>query len=215
MNFKQVFNFKQRIAELVSLFKNIKTFDFLGRLKNITKDIPGLAALAGATLMFIGAFLPYIYAGVEFWGIKEYSYANLFQCGGWYVFFLTLIMLGLAYFKQVFWAGLTSALCLTITILQGIVVPLSYKSDYFLSSVKAGVHVGWFFILFGELAIIGAFALQYFVMNKKAAPAVEAPAAPVAEAPVAPVAPVVETPVVEAPVAEAPVAAVTEENNAQ
>ena len=204
MNFKQVFNFKQRINELVSLFKNIKTFDFLGRLKNITKDIPGLAALAGATFMFIGAFLPYIYAGVEFWGIKEYSYANLFQCGGWYVFILTLIMIGLAYFKQTFWAGLTSALCFTITILQGIVVPLSYKfsEGYYFGAVKAGVHVGWFFILFGELAIIGAFALQYFVMNKKTAPAVEAAATPVAEAPVA-------------PVVEAPVAPVAEENNAQ
>lgn len=214
MNFKQVFNFKQRIAELISVFKNIKTFDFLGRLKNILKDIPGLAALAGATLMFIGAFLPYIFAGVEFWGIKEYSYANLFQCGGWYVFFLTLVMLGLAYFKQTFWAGLTSALCLTITVIQGIAVPLSYKfsEGYYLGSVKAGVHVGWFFILFGELAIIGAFALQYFVMNKKAAevPAVEAEAtatteAPVAEAPVAEeVAPAVEAPVAEAVAEEAP-----------
>lgn len=211
MNFKQVFNFKQRIGELVSLFKNIKTFDFLGRLKNITKDIPGLAALAGATLMFIGAFLPYIFAGVEIWGIKSYEYANLFQCGGWYVFFLTLVMLGLAYFKQIFWAGLTSALCLTITFIQGIAVPASYKlsGGYYLSSVKAGVHVGWFFILFGELAIIGAFALYYFVMNKKAAeaPAVEAVATPVAEAPVAPVAevaPVVEETVAEAPAVEAP-----------
>lgn len=208
MDFKAVFNFKQRVAELISLFKNIKTFDFLGRLKNILKDIPGLAALAGATLMFIGAFLPYIFAGVEFWGIKEYSYANLFQCGGWYVFFFTLVMLGLAYFKQIFWAGLTSALCLTITILQGIVVPLSYKvaEGYYFGTVKAGVHVGWFFILFGELAIIGAFVLKYFVMKKNETPAVEAEATAVAEAPVAPVteAPVVEAPV--APVAETPVA---------
>ncbi len=208
MDFKKVFNFKQRIAELISLFKNIKTFDFLGRLTNILNDIPGLVALAGATLMFIGAFLPYIFCGVEFWGIKEYSYANLFQCGGWYVFFFTLVMLGLAYFKQIFWAGLTSALCLTITILQGIVVPLSYKfaDGYYLGSVKAGVHVGWFFILFGELAIIGAFALYYFVMNKNnaEAPAVEAEATAVEEAPVA-----------EAPVAEAPVEAVTEEAPAE
>lgn len=215
MNFKQVFNFKQRINELVSLFKNIKNFDFLGRLKNILSDIPGLAALAGATFMFIGAFIPNFFYGVEFWGIKEYGYDNLFQVGwGVFVFMLTLAIMGLAYFKQTFWAGLTSALCLTITLLQGIIVPASYKlvsgySDY----VKSGVHVGWFFILLGELAIIGAFALQYFVMNKKAAPAVEATATPVAEAPVAPVAPAVEAPV--APVVEAPVAPVAEENNAQ
>ena len=215
MNFKEIFNFKQRIAELVALFKNIKNFDFLGRLTNIVKDIPGLVALAGATLMFIGAFLPNIFYGVEFWGMKEYGYDNLFQLNwGVLVFLLTLALIGLAYFKQYFWAGLTSVLCLTITVLQGIIYPATYKlaggySDY----VKSGVHVGWFFLLIGELALIGAFVLNYFVFNKKAAPAVEAQAAPVAEAPVAPVTPAVEAPVAPvAPVAEAPA---TEEAPAQ
>lgn len=210
MNFKQVFNFKQRIAELVSLFKNIKTFDFLGRLKNILKDIPGLAALAGATLMFIGAFLPNIFYGVEIWGIKSYDYDNLFQIGwGVLVFMLTLAIIGLSYFKQTFWAGLTSALCFTITLLQAIIIPASYKlvSGYYSDYVKSGVHVGWFFILFGELAVLGAFALQYFVMKKNETPAVEATATPVAEVPVA------EAPV--APVVEAPAAPVAEDTNAQ
>ena len=178
MNFKHVFNFKQRIAELVSLFKNIKTFDFLGRLKNILKDIPGLAALAGATLMFIGAFLPNIFYGVEIWGIKSYDYDNLFQIGwGVLVFMLTLAIIGLSYFKQTFWAGLTSALCFTITLLQAIIIPASYKlvSGYYSAYVKSGVHVGWFFLIFGELAIIGAFVLQYFVQSKNAqTPVIEA-----------------------------------------
>lgn len=198
MNFKQVFNFKQRIAELISVFKNIKTFDFLGRLKNILKDIPGLAALAGATLMFIGAFVPNIFYGVEIWGIKSFDYDILFQLNwGVLVFLLTLAIMGLAYFKQTFWAGLTSALCFTITVLQGIIIPASYKfvSGYYSEYVKAGVHVGWFLILFGELAVIGAFVLHYFVMNKNetVAPAVEAEATPDATA---------ETPVIETPVAE-------------
>ena len=200
MDFKKVFNFKQRIAELVSLFKNFTDFDFLGRLKNILSDIPGLAALAGATLMFIGAFLPNIFYGVEIWGVKSYDFANLFQIGwGVIVFLLTLAILGLSYFKQIFWAGLTSALCLTITFLQGIVVPATYKlaGGYVSEYVKAGVHVGWFFILFGELAVIGAFALYYFVMKNDGAPAIEAEATAVeAEAPV------VEA-TVEAPAAEA------------
>lgn len=198
MNFKQIFNFKQRIAELIAVFKNIKSFDFLGRLKGILKDIPGLVALAGATLMFIGAFLPNIYLGVEIWGIKSYDYDNLFVLNwGVLVFILTLAIMGLAYFKQTFWAGLTSALCLTITFLQGIIYPVTYKfvSGYYADYVKSGVHVGWFFLLFGELAVLGAFALQYFVYSKKAAetPAVEAVVAPVIET----------VPAVEAPVAEA------------
>lgn len=202
MDFKKVFNFKQRIAELISLFKNIKTFDFLGRLKNILKDIPGLAALAGATLMFIGAFIPNYWAGL--WGINTYT--NLFQAPwGVLIFILTLGMLGLAYFKQIFWAGLTSALCFTITVIQAIAFPVAIKLESG-GWIDAGVHVGFFFILLGELAVMGAFALHYFVMSKKEAPAVEAEATPVAEAPVA------ETPVVEAPVAEeAPVETATTE----
>lgn len=216
MNFKQVFNFKQRIAELIALFKNIKNFDFLGRLKNILSDIPGLAALAGATLMFIGAFLPNIFYGVEIWGIKSYEFDNLFQIGwGVIVFLLTLAILGLAYFKQTFWAGLTSALCLTISLLQAIIIPVSYKlaGGYVSEYVKSGVHVGWFFILFGELAVIGAFALQYFVMKKDETPAVEAEATVVEEAPAAEA--VVEAPVVEvAPAAEAVVEAAAEATEA-
>ncbi|MBQ2825556.1 MAG: hypothetical protein IJF19_04720 [Clostridia bacterium] len=52
--------------------------------------------------------------------------------------------------------------------------------------------------MIGELAVIGAFALHYFVFNKnEAAPAIEAKAAPVAEAPAT------ETPA-EASVVEAP-----------
>ena len=200
MNFKEIFNFKKRIAELISLFKNIAKFDFLGRLKGILKDIPGLVALAGATLMFIGAFIPNYYAG--FWGINTYT--NLFQSPwGWLVFLLTLGILGLAYFKQIFWAGLTSALCFTISVIQAIAFPAAIKIESG-GWMDAGVHVGWFFILFGELAIVGAFALNYFVFNKKAeAPAIDAEATPV-ETPVAeeaPVAPVEEAPV-EAPVAE-------------
>ena len=146
--------------------------------------IYGLAALTGATLMFIGAFLPNIFYGVEIWGVKSYDYANLFQIGwGVLVFLLTLAILGLSYFKQIFWAGLTSALCLTITFLQAIIVPVSYKlaGGYVSEYIKAGVHVGWFFILFGELAVIGAFALYYFVMNKDEAPAIEAEATAVDE----------------------------------
>lgn len=209
MDFKSVFNFKQRIAELISLFKNIKTFDFLGRLTNILKDIPGLVALAGATLMFIGAFLPNIFYGVEIWGVKSFDSDILFQLNwGVFVFILTLGIMGLAYFKQTFWAGLTSALCFTITVLQGIIIPATYKlvSGYYSEYVKAGVHVGWFFLLFGELAVIGAFALQYFVMNKKdaEAPAVEAEATAVAETPVAEVVTEETAPVVEAVAEEAP-----------
>lgn len=199
MDFKKVFNFKQRIAELISLFKNIKTFDFLGRLKNILSDIPGLVALAGGTLMFIGAFIPNYWAGL--WGINTYT--NLFQAPwGVLIFILTLGMLGLAYFKQIFWSGLTAALCFTISLIQAIAFPAAIKLESG-GWIDAGVHVGFFFVLLGELAIIGAFALHYFVMNKKAAetPAVEAEATPVVEAPVAE-APVAEAPVVEAPVAE-------------
>lgn len=176
MSFKEVFNFKKRGSELISVFKNIKTFDFLGRLKTITSHLPSLIALAGATLMLIGSFLPYIFVGIEagFLGISQYEYANLFQCGGWFIFFLAFVMTGLAYFKQTFWAGLTSALCFTVTALQGIIVPASYKAGYWYTEVKAGVHVGWFFLLLGELAILGAFVLQYFVQNKNAeTPAIE------------------------------------------
>lgn len=201
MNFKQIFNFKQRIAELISVFKNIKNFDFLGRLKNILSDIPGLVALAGGTLMFIGAFIPNYWAGL--WGIN--TYANLFQSPwGWFMFILTLGVLGLAYFKQVFWAGLTSALCFTISVIQAIAFPAAIKLESG-GWMEAGVHVGWFFLLFGELAVIGAFALHYFVFNKNAAaPVIEAEATPVAEADATPV---VEAPVAvaeEAPAEEAP-----------
>lgn len=205
MNFKEIFNFKARIGELISLFKNIAKFDFLGRLKTIVKDIPGLVALAGATFMFIGAFIPNYWAGL--WGINTYT--NLFQAPwGVLIFILTLGILGLAYFKQIFWAGLTSALCFTITFIQAIAFPVAIKVESG-GWVDAGVHVGFFFVLFGELAILGAFALNYFVFNKKAeaAPAVEAEATPVAEAAVE--APVVDT--VEAPVAEATEATVDAE----
>lgn len=203
MDFKKVFDFKQRIAELISLFKNFTSFDFLGRLKNILSDIPGLVALAGGTLMFIGAFIPNYWAGL--WGINTYT--NLFQAPwGVLIFILTLGMLGLAYFKQIFWAGLTSALCFTISLIQAIAFPAAIKIESG-GWVDAGVHVGFFFVLLGELAIIGGFALHYFVMNKKAAqtPAIDATAAPVAEATAT------EAPVVEAPVAET----VTEEVPAQ
>lgn len=210
MDFKQVFNFKQRIAELISVFKNIKNFDFLGRLTGILKDIPGLVALAGATLMFIGAFIPNYWAGL--WGINTYT--NLFGAPwGWLVFILTLGVMGLAYFKQTFWAGLTSALCLTISVIQAIAFPAAIKIESG-GWMDAGVHVGWFFLLIGELAVVGAFALHYFVFNKNTAetPAVEAQATPVAENPVAPVAEIaVEAPV--APVAE--VAPAVEEAPAQ
>lgn len=202
MNFSQVFNFKQRIGELITLFKNISKFDFLGRLKNILSDIPGLVALAGGTFMFIGAFIPNYWAG--FWGINEYR--NLFGSPwGWFMFILTLGVLGLSYFKQIFWAGLTSALCLTISVIQAIAFPAAIKLESG-GWIDAGVHVGWFFILFGELAVIGAFALHYFVYAKKAAAPV-APVAPV-EAPVAPAAPVapVEAPVAPVAPVEAPTA---------
>ncbi|MBR3987982.1 MAG: hypothetical protein IKK10_01615 [Clostridia bacterium] len=202
MDFKKVFNFKQRIAELISLFKNIKTFDFLGRLKNITKDIPGLVALAGATLMFIGAFVPNYWAGL--WGINTYT--NLFQAPwGVLIFILTLGMLGLAYFKQIFWAGLTSALCFTISLIQAIAFPAAIKIESG-GWVDAGVHVGFFFVLIGELAIIGAFALHYFVMNKNEAqtPAIEAEAAVVTETPVAEAVTEETAPVAEAAAEEAP-----------
>lgn len=179
MNFKQIFNFKQRIAELVELFKNITKFDFLGRLKGLVNDIPAIVGLAGATLMFIGSFLPY----ATFFGESLGMYMSFGF--GWFVFVLSMAMLGLVYFKQIFWAGLTSALCFTITFIQGMVL-LSYRY------INSGV--GFWFVLIGELAIIGAFALNYFVFNKKAeAPAVEAkatvvetPAAPAQEAPAAP-----------------------------
>ena len=196
MNFKQIFNFKQRIAELINVFKNIKSFDFLGRLTNILKDIPGLVALAGATLMFIGAFIPNYWAGL--WGINEYM--NLFASPwGVFMFLLILVIMGLSYFKQIFWAGLTSALCFTISIIQVIAFPAAIKIESG-GWVDAGAHVGWFFIFFAEIAVMGAFALHYFVFNKnEAAPAIETEATPVAEAPAA------EAPV-EAPVAEAPVA---------
>lgn len=194
MDFKQVFNFKKRVAELISLFKNISTFDFLGRLKALTKDLYGLIALAGGTLMFIGAFIPNYWAG--FWGINEY--ANLFQAPwGWFVFVLTLGILGFGYFKQYFWAGLTSALCLTISVIQAIVYPLSIKIQSG-GWIEAGVHVGWFFLLFGELAVIGAFALNSFGFLKSTpkasptAPACEAPAEAVEATPVAEAAPVAE-----------------------
>lgn len=198
MNFKQIFNFKQRFAELINVFKNIKSFDFLGRLTNIVKDIPGLVALAGATFMFIGSFIPNFWAGL--WGIKEYM--NLFQSPwGVFMFLVILAIMGLAYFKQIFWAGLASALCFTISIIQAIAFPAAIKLEsggWF----EAGVHVGWFFIFFAEIAVMGAFVLNYFVFNKTAAPVIEAeatPAAPVAEAPVAeaPVAPVAEAATVE------------------
>lgn len=195
MNFKEIFNFKARIGELISLFKNIAKFDFLGRLKTIVKDIPGLVALAGATLMFIGAFIPNYWAG--FWGIN--TYMNLFQAPwGVLIFILTLGILGLSYFKQIFWAGLTSALCFTITLIQAIAYPVALKVESG-GWLDTGVHVGFFFVLLGELAVVGAFALNYFVFNKKAeTPAVEAE---VAEAPV----------VEEAPAVKAPVEAVAEE----
>ena len=63
-------DFKKKVAEFVDYFKNIPNFDFLGRLKTIVKDIPGLIALAGATLMLIGAFVPnfHVTAGVSFFG---------------------------------------------------------------------------------------------------------------------------------------------------
>ncbi len=194
MNFKQIFNFKQRIAELINVFKNIKSFDFLGRLTNILKDIPGLVALAGATLMFIGAFIPNYWAGL--WGINEYT--NLFGSPwGVFMFLLILAIMGLSYFKQIFWAGLTSALCLTISVIQAIAFPVAIKVESG-GWIDAGVHVGWFFIFFAELAVIGAFALHYFVFNKnEAAPAIEAEATPVAEVPAT------ETPA-EASVVEAP-----------
>lgn len=199
MNFKEIFDFKQRIAELLAVFKNIKNFDFLGRLKTITSDIPGLAALAGGTLMFIGAFIPNYYAGL--WGIN--TYLNLFQSPwGWLVFVLTLGVLGLAYFKQTFWAGLTSALCFTISVIQAIAFPAAIKFESG-GWMEAGVHVGWFFLLFGELAVIGAFALHYFVFNKSTeTPATEA--APVAEAPA------IEAPAIDETVAEETEAVATE-----
>lgn len=183
MNFKQIFNFKQRIAELINVFKNIKSFDFLGRLTNILKDIPGLVALAGATLIFVGSFLPYAtFLGESLGMCMSYNF-------GWLIFILSMAMLGLAYFKQIFWAGLTSALCFTITFIQGLIL-LSYRY------IHGGV--GFWFVIIGELAVIGAFALHYFVFNKnEAAPAIEAKAAPVAEAPAT------ETPA-EASVVEAP-----------
>jgi len=203
-------DFKKKVAEFVDCFKNIGSFDFLGRLKTIVKDIPGLIALAGATLMLIGAFVPNFHQTVSFWGMSESVFYNLFQAGGWYVFVLTLIALGLAYFKQTFWAGATAALALTLTVIQGITFSASIAVPSYLSSYgcSSGVHVGWFFILLGGLPVIGAFVLEEFVFAKKAAPAVAAPAA-------APVAAPVETPVapVEAPVA--PVAEVTENTDAQ
>ena len=177
MSFKEVFNFRKRVSELVSLFKNIKTFDFLGRLKTITSHLPSLIALAGATLMVIGSFLPYVFVGIEvgYLGVSQYEFANLFECGGWFVFVLALTMTGLAYFKQTFWAGLASALCFTFNALQGIIVPATSRAGYWYTTVKTGVHVGWFFLIFGELAIIGAFVLQYFVQSKNAqTPVIEA-----------------------------------------
>ena len=176
-------DFKKKVAEFVDCFKNIPNFDFLGRLKTIVKDIPGLIALAGATLMLIGAFVPnfHVTAGVSFfgYGVAYTEYANLFQAGGWYVFVLTLFALGLAYFKQTFWAGATAALALTITVIQGITIPATATAGSY-GMITSGVHVGWFFLLLGELAVIGAFVLEEFVFGKKAA----APVAPVAEAPV-------------------------------
>ena len=179
-------DFKKKVAEFVDCFKNIPNFDFLGRLKTIVKDISGLIALAGATLMLIGAFVPnfHVTAGVSFfgYGVAYTEYANLFQAGGWYVFVLTLFALGLAYFKQTFWAGATAALALTITVIIAIAFPASQSVSFlgYSLSPMPTVAVGWFFLLFGELAVIGAFVLEEFVFGKKAA----APVAPVAEAPV-------------------------------
>ena len=194
-------DFKKKVAEFVDCFKNIGSFDFLGRLKTIVKDIPGLIALAGATLMLIGAFVPNFCLTVDLGFFGSHSeYWNLFQAGGWYVFVLTLFALGLAYFKQTFWAGATAALALTLTIINAIAFPASVTTGYY-GLISPTVAVGWFFILLGELAVIGAFVLEEFVFAKKAAPAVAAPAA-------APVAAPVETPV-------APVAEVTENTDAQ
>lgn len=195
-------DFKKKVAEFVDCFKNIGSFDFLGRLKTIVKDIPGLIALAGATLMLIGAFVPNFSLDYGFYIV----YWNLFQAGGWYVFALALFALGLAYFKQTFWAGATAALALITTVINAIAFPASQTPSLFGYSFGPSptVAVGWFFILFGELAVIAGFVLEEFVFNKKAAPAVAAPAAAPVETPVAPV---------EAPVA--PVAEVTENTDAQ
>ena len=172
-------DFKKKVAEFVDCFKNIPNFDFLGRLKTIVKDIPGLIALAGATLMLIGAFVPNFSLVEKNYFYTVTSYWNLFQVGGWFVFALTLFALGLAYFKQTFWAGATAALALTITVIQGITFPATAAAGSY-GMITSGVHVGWFFLLLGELAVIGAFVLEEFVFGKKAA----APVAPVAEAPV-------------------------------
>ena len=172
-------DFKKKVAEFVDCFKNIPNFDFLGRLKTIVKDIPGLIALAGATLMLIGAFVPNFSLVEDYYFRTVTSYWNLFQAGGWFVFALTLFALGLAYFKQTFWAGATAALALTITVIQGITIPATATAGSY-GMITSGVHVGWFFLLLGELAVIGAFVLEEFVFGKKAA----APVAPVAEAPV-------------------------------
>ncbi len=161
MSFKEVFNFKKRFAELVAVFKNFKSFDFLGRLKALLSDIPAIVGLAGGTMMFIGSFLPYATFLGESLGISmTYNF-------GWAIFVLSMAIIGLTYFKQPFWAGLTSALCFTITFIQGITIA-AYRY------VHTGV--GFWFILLGELAVIGALALHYFVFNKKAdeAPVIEA-----------------------------------------
>lgn len=160
MSFKEVFNFKKRVAELISMFKNIKTFDFLGRLKTLTNDIPAIVGLAGGTLMFIGSFLPFATIFGESLGISmAYNF-------GWAIFVLSMAILGLTYFKQPFWAGLTAALCFTVTFIQGITLA-AYRY------IHAGV--GFWFILLGELAVMGALALHYFVFNKKAeTPVIEA-----------------------------------------
>ena len=175
-------DFKKKVAEFVDCFKNIPNFDFLGRLKTIVKDIPGLIALAGATLMLIGAFVPNFSLVEDYYFRTVTSYWNLFQVGGWFVFALTLFALGLAYFKQTFWAGATAALALTITVIIAIAFPASQSVSFlgYSLSPMPTVAVGWFFLLFGELAVIGAFVLEEFVFGKKAA----APVAPVAEAPV-------------------------------
>ena len=161
MSFKEVFNFKKRVAELIAMFKGFKSFDFLGRLKSLLSDIPAIVGLAGGTMMFLGSFLPYATFFGESLGVSiAYNF-------GWAIFVLTLAILGLTYFKQPFWAGLTAALCLTITSIQGIII-ISYRYIH--------TGIGFWFIFLGELAVVGALALHYFVFNKNAdeTPVIEA-----------------------------------------
>lgn len=169
MKFRMLF--KRKVAELVLCMKNLTSFDFGGRVRTLIKDFPGLLALIGGTLMFIGIFLPNVYVYYDNFIVTQCVFSNQFQLGGWYVFLLTTILLGLAYLRQTFWAAATSAMCLAVTLLQGIFVPFSSRSSYGIGEVYSGVHIGWFMLLIGELAVIGAFALEEFVFKKHSAPA--------------------------------------------